>query len=175
MIKWVDIKGYLGIYKVSNNGYVINTVSNRILTRNNINGYAAVTLCLNGKNKIHTIHRLVAIHFIDNPNSKPQVNHKDGYRLNNNVENLEWCTASENAKHAYSIGLSKPNKSNIGNFNGDSFNSRSVLCKNKNGDIIFHFECIRQAAKNLKISESAISNNLNGLCKTSGGFIWEYV
>lgn len=70
-------------------------------------GYKHVTLCTNGKRKIEKVHRLVAAAFIENMADKPQVNHKDGDKLNNIADNLEWCTASENGKHAYTTGLSR--------------------------------------------------------------------
>lgn len=75
-------------------------------TITNTSGYASVRLP--GKN--HLVHRLVALAFIPNPDSKPQVNHKDGNKRNNNVSNLEWVTAEENMKHAGDVGLIWGNK-----------------------------------------------------------------
>ena len=72
-------------------------------TRLNNEGYLLVGLTKNGKQKTFTVHRLVAITFLDNPSNKPQVNHIDGDKLNNAVSNLEWCTASENTNHTYSL------------------------------------------------------------------------
>lgn len=69
------------------------------------NGYKFVTLCQFGKCKNFMIHRIVAIAFIPNPNIFPVVNHKDGNKQNNKVKNLEWCTSSENFKHAVNKGL----------------------------------------------------------------------
>lgn len=68
-------------------------------------GYHRVTFCVKGKRTNHSVHRLVAKAFIPNPESKPQVNHKDGNKLNNSVANLEWCTNEENQKHAAATGL----------------------------------------------------------------------
>ena len=105
---WKDIKGYEGFYQISNLGRVkslkkwsVNDrafVSNESLLTpwNNGNDYLVVSLSYNNKRKNHYIHRLVAEHFIDNPYEYSQVNHKDYNKRNNNVNNLEWCTAKYN-------------------------------------------------------------------------------
>jgi hypothetical protein len=69
------------------------------------NQYLAVDLILKGKRKMPKIHRLVSIYFVENPNDKPQVNHKDGNKLNNHFNNLEWVTPKENTQHAWKNGL----------------------------------------------------------------------
>lgn len=69
------------------------------------NGYRLVTLSSSNKNISYTVHRLVGFCFIPNPDDKPYINHKDGDKLNNNVDNLEWCTAKENDTHARLTGL----------------------------------------------------------------------
>lgn len=74
--------------------------------------YKRVTFCKDGKTKRFLIHRLVALAFIDNPLNKPQVNHIDGNPSNNDMDNLEWCTQSENMKHAFRTGLQTPNITN---------------------------------------------------------------
>ncbi len=68
-------------------------------------GYLRVTLYKDGSRKNFLIHRLIATHFIPNPENKPQVNHIDGNKINNNIDNLEWVTPSENTQHAYDTGL----------------------------------------------------------------------
>ena len=111
---WKDIKGQEGRYLISNIGRVKTFVqackSNKDgILKNGIDtgGYFIIKLYREGKGTTTKIHRLVAETFIENPNNLPQVNHKDGNKQNNNVENLEWCTALENAKHSWDTGLSK--------------------------------------------------------------------
>lgn len=113
---WKDIPGYEGLYQVSNFGEVKSFYKfrdgkkERILKHAiNDSGYKIVVLTKNKKPKSLRVHRLVALTFIDNFENKPQVNHIDGNKLNNNINNLEWCTNGENEKHAYKLGLKKIN------------------------------------------------------------------
>ncbi len=104
-IIWKDIKGYEDLYAVSNTGLVKGKKYNRVLKPEINKGYARVSLCKEGKKSKQSIHRLVASHFIPNPDNKPQVNHINGDKLTNTAINLEWITCSENHKHAYRLGL----------------------------------------------------------------------
>lgn len=119
--KYKDIPNYEGLYQVSNLGNIKSVarsytnskgkaynIKERILKLTISNGYYSVTLN-NKSKKRFTIHRLVAQVFISNPENKEEVNHKDGNKLNNCYNNLEWCTKSENTLHAYRIGLMTPN------------------------------------------------------------------
>lgn len=110
---WKDIKGYEGYYQVSNLGRIKSLQRNgtikkdRILKPNNVKGYLQITLQKNGIKAYKKIHRIVAENFITNINNKTEVNHIDGNKHNNCIENLEWVTKSENQKHAYKLGLNK--------------------------------------------------------------------
>ena len=102
-----DICNYEGLYKIDENGNVFSVRNNKFLNTTVLpSGYEYVHLCNgNGKTKLLRVHRLVAEAFIQNPNDLPQVNHKDGNKLNNSVENLEWCTNLENMRHSIETGL----------------------------------------------------------------------
>lgn len=101
-------------YEVSNLGNVRNIKTGRVLRPSmNKGGYQYVGLCLNRKSKIHLIHRLVATAFIPNLNDKRTVNHINGIKTDNRVENLEWTTDSENMKHAYKTGLNQNPKQRV--------------------------------------------------------------
>lgn len=120
---WKDIEGYEGLYQVSTcgnvkslpkirrNGTGTYIQKERLLKPSNTStGYKKVELCKDGKRKGFKVHRLVAIAFIPNPDNKPEVNHIDGNKINNNIDNLEWVTSSENSIHAYETGLNSNKK-----------------------------------------------------------------
>jgi hypothetical protein len=110
--QWKAIADSNGEYHISNHGRVKSHKGGkeRIL-KPGLSGrpgrYWAINICINGKNKMHYIHRLVALTFLSNPDNKPQVNHIDGNKLNNHIDNLEWVTASENLQHAWDTGLNE--------------------------------------------------------------------
>jgi len=106
MNNWKEIVDYPNYY-VSNVGEVKSThyAKDRLLKAQCMNGYLRVGLSKNGKVSLFLIHRLVAIAFLDNPNNYSFINHKNGIKSDNRLDNLEWCSASENLNHALNNSL----------------------------------------------------------------------
>ena len=108
MLRRITINGVNTNYLVSSKGFVINNRGLRLKPSIDKRGYLRVSLSISGITKHFRIHRLVALMFIPNPFNLPQVNHIDGNKNNNNVDNLEWVNCSENMIHSYLTGLHKP-------------------------------------------------------------------
>ena len=163
---WKDIKGYEGFYKISNNGNVMSMPRNgtikatRILKQNTDKyGYKYVVLQKHGKLKTKKVHRLVAMHFLNNKDHKREVNHIDGNKANNHIDNLEWVTTSENQLHSiYTLNHAR----------------KQVVQVSKKGELIKTWESLTKAAKQLKISEGDISRCCNGKRITAGGYKWRF-
>ena len=145
-----------GLYDVDKSGTVVNVKTGKILHQHkDKNGYLFVTLCNNGKQKRIAVHRLVALKFIPNTMNLPQVNHKNGIKTDNRVENLEWCTASENQQHRrYTL------------------KSGNRRVKRIETDTIY--DSIKQAAED---NSSHIPNIVRACANnsTAAGFHWSYV
>lgn len=147
--KNVPIEGYENYYKISNLGNVKGYKNpNKLLSPSiGTSGYLGFSMSVNKKHKSLFIHRMVAISFIDNPLNLPEVNHKDGNKLNNFYLNLEWVTSKDNMKHAISNKLR------------NDFGSNSVNSKLKEEDILN----IRELAKteNFNYKEIAAKYNIH--------------
>jgi len=168
---WKDVIGYEGYYKVSNCG---NVRSNYKILKQQLafKNYLKVDLKMNNVRKTITVHRLVAINFIPNPENKLTVNHIDGNKLNNNVQNLEWATYGENNKHAVDNNLRKsPWTGKLGKFNP---NSKIVQQFDLTGKLLYEYFGTHEAERMTGISFKYISRCCLGDRKTSGGFLWSY-
>lgn len=167
------VKGYEGLYEVSSQGviYSLNYAGKRgkrkaLKPQKMKNGgYLAVTLSKDGKNKTCKIHRLVAEHFIPNPKSLPQVNHKLGDKSKNSVTDLEWSTNADNTKHAYAHGLMKPRRGAANSM------ARKVLQVSLSGEVVREWPSVKDAVDKYNHS---LKNVLTGTQKTAGGYKWRY-
>ena len=183
---FVPVDGYENLYEISNMGrikslarqigsapYTRNKPEKILILTYNPKGYKTITLCGNSKMNF-TIHRLVGIHFIPNPENKPTVNHEDGIKINVMVTNLTWNTYSENNFHAFRTGLRVPPYSTLGKKGADSHSSKPVDQFDKNNNFIKHHCSITFAANELGIERTSISICLRGKIKSAGGFVWKY-
>lgn len=155
MVLLQDVIGYEGIYAVTGNGQVWSHKSNKFLKPSKLpNGYLQVGLTTDGKQKRFLVHRLVAEAYIPNPDNLSEVNHKDENKLNNCVENLEWCN------HTYNMNYGTV-KQRI---------SDAVICVETG----IKYVSLTAAAEAIGAFKQNISRCLNGRCKTAGGYHWVY-
>lgn len=168
---WKDITGYEGLYQISSMGRVKRLprsnkrangkplpLKEKILTGTiNAFGYCRYELSRGINAASFSGHRLVAIAFIPNSNNKPQINHKNGIKTDNRVDNLEWCNNSENQKHAYAIGLNKPrslrgDKSNLSKITKNT--ALAIICDLQKGlrnkDIATKYNVLRSHVSSIK-------------------------
>lgn len=175
---WKDVVGYEGYYIVSNLGRIkrLSTIVNSCLKYNNTitrkehimsntitNKYLSVRLSKNNIVKTYRVHRLVAKAFIPNPNNLPQINHKDENKLNNCVDNLEWCSCIYNQNY----GTRKYKRLHT--------KTKKIAQIDKKGNTIKTYFSLSEASRQTGISLKAISRCATNRSKTSGGFIWKYV
>lgn len=150
-----------GLYEVSNLGNVKNIKTNRVFSKNiDYFGYCVVTLTKNKKAKNYKVHRLVAQAFIPNKHDKTQINHINGNKQDNRMENLEWVSCKENIQHAVNNNLINCEK--------------QIEQYNKNGKLLSIWTSVIEAQRQLKIKDSNIIAVCNGKRKTAGGYIWKY-
>lgn len=178
---WRQIPGYNGKYCISNFGNVLsrnflNTGVDKLLVlKKHHSGYLFVRLC-NGSSddqKNLTVHSLVAKAFIPNPSNKRCVNHIDGNKHNNHVDNLEWVTHKENSQHAIKHGLRDPHKNNHPK-GKDTPNSRCVMQYTPEGVFIKTWDCVSDAARAYSMNPCQIINVAKGRNKTAHGYVWKY-
>lgn len=158
---WKDIEGYNGKYQVSNLGRVKSLKGSEKILKPRVSntGYKYVNLCIQGKSKTLKIHRLVAQAFLPNPEGLPQVNHKDEDKLNNNVDNLEWCTREYNCNY----GTRNKRIASTGGI--------KVICIETG----IAYDSILEAKRCTGINNTDIAEVCKGIRKTAGGFHWRYM
>lgn len=170
---WKDIKGYEGLYQVSNLGRIRSLpriIEGKILkacTEHKRGGYQSIRLSKNSEMKCFKIHRLVAEAFIENPENKLEVDHINTIKTDNRVENLRWTTHKENCNNKTSISKRKYPKWLVDYQNINS--TKAVKCVETG--IIYH--SMQEAAKAINISTTGISLACRKIRKTSGGYHWE--
>ncbi len=165
--KW-KIIDFASNYQISNTGLVRNRTTSYILKgRETMNGYLQVCLKIDDKNKFMNeyIHRLVAQYWLENSNNKKEVNHKDGNKHNNNVNNLEWVTAKENSNHRVNV------------LNKKITDNKKVGMFDKNNNLIQIFNSVVAAGQYFGKSRVNIDNALRhkNNQQTAYGYVWKYL
>lgn len=180
---WRPIEGYEGIYEVSSygrvrsmerdvsfyiNGTLVTHPKPSVIRKTKMErkGYLRLNLCKDGVKKFYSVHRLVAKAFIPNPHNLPQVNHKDENKLNNHVDNLEWCTCEENAKYG--------TRNERIYRNGGGSRHKAIGKYDEHGKLIATYESIRKAAIANKVSPSAVSLSAHKIPKAERVFGYFY-
>lgn len=168
---WKDVPGYEGRYQVSNLGNVKSlpkekkgtlggsyVTAEKILSAATVNGYKKALLYKDGKRIFHSVHRLVAIAFLDN--QLAEVNHINGVKTDNRVENLEWCSSQQNVIHSHKNNLIKNKVRNEKTRQLISDIKKKKIINTETGKI---YNSISEAAQELKVSLSGLSMKLNGI------------
>ena len=186
--EWRWVQGYEHMYQVSNDGLVrsvdryvycevspdkLQHIFGKVLKQGiDKKGYKIVYLSKDGKQKTIKVHRLVAMAFIENPLPLPQVNHKDGCKTNNYVDNLEWCDNSYNQKHAHDSGLFPIYEET----KGWGRPAKPVaMIDLKTGETIKTFKTLSSASRETKINQSNIRSVCLGERHRAGGYGWKFI
>lgn len=175
--EWRDIKGYEGLYQVSNEGRVKSLERDAICGRGGVYhfperllkptansvGYLQVYLCKDGKPKWYRVHRLVAQVFLPNPDNLPEVNHKDENQHNNRLENLEWCTHKENCNYGRRKVANQDKTKKVAKYDLD-------------GNLLAVYKSLSEAWRTHNVPKGGgIGNCCRGEQKQAYGYKWQYV
>lgn len=178
---WKDISGYEGLYQVSTMGRIRRNGRIKIPHKDK-GGYLTVWLSKDSVQRNFKVHRLVAQAFLPNPENKKTVNHIDGNKTHNCLDNLEWATHSENVTHAVRLGLrtvtdaQRKAARETGKRTCDKNRQhKAVACYLKVGGVGVEFESAHEAARSVNGSASAIIKCCKGKAMTHKGYYWRYV
>jgi len=173
---WKDISGYDGKYRISNYGRVksLKYRNDKLLSIGICNGYEIIGLWKNNKVKTIAVHRLVATAFIHKPITckKLEINHKNGIKSDNYIDNLEWVTRSENIKHSYDV-LGRVG-SYVGKEGRGHPSNKPVIQYDLGLNYIAEFYSILNASHKTNTKYTSISCALHGGMRSAGGFIWRF-
>lgn len=175
---WKPIPNYEGFYEVSNIGRVRSLYRyKKILHPSDTNGYRTVELWKGKKRKRIGVHRLVAMAFIDNPDNKPFVNHKDETRDNNSVDNLEWVTHLENCRYGTAIARRTAHldysKRRVNNAGQILACSKPIIQYDKNGNYIREWKSATECSKETGFSISGIRSVVRGKRNSIFGYVFK--
>lgn len=193
--EWRRIKGYESLYAISNLGRIKGFGSKSVYTvywgrrkkqiinadiilaqKKHNRGYKTICLSKNKNKKYTTIHRLVAEAFITNPENKRTVNHKNGVKWDNRVDNLEWATDTENGNHSFKELGRKGSKTYLGKFGKEHNKSKPLIQFNLDGNFIKEWENAQQVYRELGFHAASISASCIGRNGHNqfGGFLWKF-
>ena len=162
-----NLDGYL----ISKEGQIYSLKTNKVLSGYETKqGYVVYYL----NNKVHKLHRLLALQFIENIDNKPFINHINGIKNDNRLENLEWVTAKENTIHAWNNNLCKPVRYWKGKFGANHKSSVAILQYDLQGNFIAKHIGMRDIGIKLNVKYQNISKCVRGINKQAYGYIWKY-
>lgn len=187
---WKAIEGTNGQYEVSNTGkvrsnnYLGHGGQKELSLSKDHKGYLRVRIYIAGTRKTIKVHRAVAEAFIPNPDNKPEVNHKDGNKSKNYVENLEWSTGKENTIHAYANGLKEKTREHCRQM-GQTIGKRNlakareerktpIVAIRTSDGAVFEYQSQAEAAAGTGAAQPNINKVLSGARKTANGFVFRY-
>jgi len=177
---WRPIKGYEGLYEVSNFGQVRNLnhrKENKLRIKTpqvSRNGYLTIALFKGGVGRRFFVHRLVAVAFIKNPHNLPEIDHIDTNRINNRVENLRWVTRSENHLNEITRGRNSAAWVEMWKSGRMDHNKKRVIQLTRDGDFVKEWESASAAARGVGAPRPAIIMACSGSKKSCRGYIWIY-